>query len=78
MKRFLWVIFLLILVIFIGWVSVKQLETQKKESLIESPTPTQIQEETKETISPSPSPENLIEDQLEPSPEPKTEVDDGR
>jgi hypothetical protein len=62
MKRFVWIIFLLILVVFVGWVSVNQLKTQKAETSTKSPTPTQIQEET--TV-PQPVSESLINEQLQ-------------
>lgn len=65
MKRFVWIIFLLILVVFVGWVSVNQLKTQKTETSTKSPTPTQIQEETEETTVPQPVSESLINEQLQ-------------
>jgi hypothetical protein len=64
MKRFVWIAFLLILVIFVGWVSVKQLKTQKNETSTESLASTQTQEEAKETATPPVVSEVLIEEQL--------------
>jgi len=64
MKKFAWLIFLLILVVFIGWVSVKQLSNKKTETSTELPTPTQPQEQNIQTTVPLPVSEALIEEQL--------------